>query len=454
MGDFLFSLFYFLVGILILVAVHEFGHFWVARRCGVQVLRFSIGFGNALWKKMDRRNETEYVIASIPLGGYVKMLDEREMEVPEDQAHRAFNRQPLAARSAIVAAGPLINLAFAVLVYWVVFMLGDTILRPVIGAVTPNSVADDAGFRAGDELIALEDRKITSWEDVVIGLLEAAEGPGNVSIRVKTAEGQEDFRQLQARGLTAQLESQDPFGELGVRIGPLLPAEIGEVVAGEPADQAGIQPGDRILAMAGTSVADWTALVKLIKASPGKEVGLQLERAGSILDLRITPALHQEGDQIIGRIGAGVRIPEGFASKYRAEVRYGPLESMGLAVDKTWQMSSLMVEMLWRMITGTASVEKNLGSVISIGKAAGQSAELGLTPALKLLAQISIVLGIMNLLPIPMLDGGHLTLYAIEGIRGKPLSIATQEAANRVGLSLLLALIGVALYLDIIRLLG
>lgn len=454
MHDFLISLFAFLAAILLLVTVHEFGHFWVARRCGVRVLRFSIGFGSPIWRWRRARDETEYVVAALPLGGYVRMLDEREGEVAPQDQHLAFNRQGLGARAAIVAAGPLINLLFAVLIYWIVFQLGDHMLRPVVGEVLPGSVAEQAGFRADDELLEIDGRSLVSWEDVVLGLLGAAENGERIAIGVRDGSGLPETRWMATAGLGTLLESQDPLSALGIKMGPLLPATLGDLVAGDPADQAGLRPGDRVLSINGESIGSWNQLVEVIQRHPGERVAIELDRGGVPFRTQITPAIRDGESGSVGRIGVGVELPEDFYDRYRILVRYGPVESLALAADKTWQMSDLMLRMLWRMLTGEASVERNLGSVVSIGRAAGDSVELGVVSFLKFLAQISIVLGIMNLLPIPMLDGGHLLFYLAEAVRGKPLSERFQENANRIGLGMLVALISLALYLDMIRLLG
>ena len=443
----------FLVVIAILITVHEYGHFWVARRSGVKVERFSIGFGKPLWRWRGKQDGTEYVIAAIPLGGYVKMLDEREGEVPEEERHRAFNRQSLKVRSAIVAAGPAANFLLAIAVFWLVLVTGDAGIRPVIAEVIPGSLAEQAGFQPGDQPLRVGAREVATWEQLVHALL-AHSGEGRVAVEVRDQRGLLVQRMLPEHDLLALLEEQELFAALGIERGPRIPALIGEVVAGEAADQAGVLAGDRVVAVDRQEIASWHAFTHHLRQRPGESLLLGVEREGRLLELPVRLGEVVVDGERVGRIGAAVTVPEGFFDPYRVVVRQGPLEAVGNAVVRTWDLSGLMLKMVWRMLTGTASVEKNLGSVISIAQAAGQSVEYGVAPFLKFLAQISIVLAIMNLLPIPLLDGGHLLFFLIEAIRGKPLAEETQERAQQVGLVLLLTLIGFALYLDVLRLLG
>jgi regulator of sigma E protease len=327
-------------------------------------------------------------------------------------------------------------------------------LRPVVAEVAADTPFAEAGFRDGDEILAIGDRETPTWEAVVHALLESMDEERGIEIRVREEGGLGARRVLSSEGLLGHLEDADPLARLGITQGPRLPAMIGEVVAGEAAAAAGILPGDQVLRADNQEISGWSELVAFIQARPGQEVELLVERDGSSQPILVTLGSVAGDNGPVGRIGAGVEVPEGFFDRYRVVVREGPIEAVGSAIDKTWSMASLMLEMLWKMMEGEASVEKNLGSVISIAKAAGQTAEYGIAPFLKFLAQISIVLAVMNLLPIPMLDGGHLMFYGIEAVRGKPLSSEAQERFDRVGLALLLTLITFALYLDLIRLLG
>ena len=454
MDSFFSTLLWFLLALGILITVHEFGHFWVARRLGVKVLRFSIGFGPPLWRRRGRVDGTEYVIAAIPLGGYVKMLDEREGEVPAAERERAFNRQSLKVRSAIVAAGPLFNFLFAILAFWFIFVTGDTGLRPLVGEVAPESPAAVAGFQPGDELLQVGGRVTPTWEDVVYSLLAASGDDEPLPVRVRDAEGREALRVLPETTLQDLAEDGRILHRIGItpKRPRLLPV-IGQVVPGEAADRAGLQSGDLIQAIGGEPVATWGELVTRIRELPGKKVTLKLERDGRILDLPLTIGARDEGGESYGRIGAGVEVPEGLYDPYRTEVRLGPVAAMGAAVVKSWDMSLFMLRMLGRMLIGEASV-KNLSGPISIAQSAGQSASYGPLYFLKFLALVSISLGVLNLLPVPVLDGGHLFFFLIEAVRGRPLPEETLLQGQRIGLLLLLALMGLAFYVDLSRVFG
>jgi regulator of sigma E protease len=454
MDSFLFTLLSFLVALAILITVHEFGHFWVARKLGVKVLRFSIGFGKALWKRTGRVDGTEYVIAAIPLGGYVKMLDEREGEVPEHELARAFNRQPLKVRSAIVVAGPAFNFLFAIAAFWMIFVTGDTGMRPLVGEVTEGSAAYSAGFQPGDELLTVGERKTPTWEAAVYALLTESGSGDALPVMVRDQTGLEVLRALPG----AQLMHLPEDGRIleGIGITPKRPRVlpvIGQVVLGEAADEAGLKPGDIIRSIDGKPVSSWSELVSLIREKPAQKITLELEREGSWRKLPLHIGVREEGGKRYGRIGAGVEIPDGLYDQYRTEIRLGPVEALGAAVVKSWDMSVFMLRMLGRMLTGQASV-KNLSGPISIAQSAGQSASYGPIYFIKFLALVSISLGVLNLLPIPVLDGGHLFFYLIEAVKGSPLSDEVMMQGQRIGILLLLALMGLAFYVDLSRLLG
>ena len=453
--DLLFTIASFIVALAILIAVHEFGHFWVARRLGVKVLRFSIGFGKPLLRWQRHPDDTEYVIALVPLGGYVKMVDEREDEVPDALLSQSFNRQPLWKRSAIVAAGPAFNLIFAILAYWAIFMVGDTGLRPVIGVVKPASIAAEAGFRPGDELLQIADRGTASWETAVFAFSVEAMNDRDLIVAVRDAGGAERARIIPGDRISALAEDPDLLGRIGLEPKrPTIPAVIGEVVAGESAEQAGLRVGDRVLAADGKPVASWQDLVALVRERPDRTILVDVEREGRVVNgLRITPRAALVDGQAVGRIGAGVEAADDLMAGYLVEVRYGPVESLDRAVSKTVEMSVVMLRVMGRMLIGEASV-RNLSGPITIAEAAGRTASYGLDSFVKFLAIVSISLGVLNLLPVPVLDGGHLLFFLIEWVKGAPLPEKVQLQGQKVGLILLAALMTLAFYVDLSRLLG
>jgi regulator of sigma E protease len=454
MNSLLFTVISFLVALGVLITVHEYGHFWVARRSGVKVLRFSIGFGPALWQRTSPVDGVEYVIGAIPLGGYVKMLDEREEPVPADELQWAFNRQSLGVRSAIVSAGPLANFLFAIIAFWLVFMLGDTGSRPVVGEVEPDSVAFQAGFEPNDELLSIGSRETPTWELAMYALLVASAEEQGLPVRVRDAGGHERMRLLPAAALDGLEGEVSPLQLIGLlQQRPSIPPVIGELVAGEAAAQAGLQTGDRVLTVDGEPVADWVALVRYIQARPNQRLQLEVERAGTSRVVSVQTGEVTYQDRTIGRIGAGVQEVEGLLDDYLVIVRLGPLEALGASVAKTWDISGLIFKSLGRMITGEMSVT-NISGPISIAVSAGKTASYGLVPFLKFLAWVSISLGVLNLLPIPVLDGGHLLFFMIERLKGSPLSEEAQLQGQRIGFILLLMLMGLAFYVDIARLLG
>jgi regulator of sigma E protease len=452
--DLLFTLAAFVVALGILISVHEFGHFWVARRLGVRVLRFSIGFGRPLLRRQRDPDSTEYVLAAIPLGGYVKMLDGREEEVPAELAHLAFDRQVLWRRAAIVAAGPLANFAFAILAYWAIFMTGDTGLRPLVGEVQPGSIAAQAGFRPGEELRSIGGRESPTWESAVFALMAEALDGQDIAVLVRDPGGAERERRIPGERLADLAEDPNVLERLGLAPErPRLPATVGELVPGEAAERAGFKVGDRILAVDGEPVADWGGWVEAVRGRPGEPLQVELERAGARLVLQVVPAPVEQDGKRIGRVGAGVEPRDDLLDRYRVEVRYGPIAALDRAVDKTLDMSQLMLRVVGRMLVGRASVE-NLSGPITIAETAGRTASYGLDSFVKFLAVVSISLGVLNLFPVPVLDGGHLLYFFIEWVKGSPLSERAQVQGQKVGLVLIGALMTLAFYLDLSRIFG
>ena len=444
----------FLAAILVLVTVHEFGHFWVARRLGVKVLRFSVGFGRPLLRWRRAHDPTEYVIAAIPLGGYIKMLDEREEPVPPGEQRFAFNRQRLWKRSAIVAAGPVFNLLFAVLLYWGLLMAGESGLRPEVGTVVPQTPAAAAGFRPGDEVFGAAGRETPTWSSVWFAILAGTLDGDDVVVRVRDADGEEHARVLDGPRLAEIDPGRGFLDAIGlVRASPAIPPVIGEVVDGEPAAVAGIRTGDRVLAVDGEPIEEWQDLIEAVQQRPGETARFELERDGRTLELSVQPQAVASDDGEIGRIGAGVQVEDALWAEHEVTVRYGPLEALSAASQRVIDVSVLTVRIIGRMLVGSASVE-NISSPIGIADTAGKTARYGADAFVQFLALLSVSLGLLNLLPIPILDGGHLLYFAIEGVTGRPLSEAVQQQGQRLGLVLLLSLMTLAFYVDIARLLG
>jgi regulator of sigma E protease len=452
--DLLFTIAAFLVALGILITVHELGHFSVARWLGVKVLRFSIGFGRPLISYRRHPEGTEYVLAALPLGGYVKMLDEREEEVPPDQLHLAFNRQAVWKRSVIVLAGPISNFLFAILAYWAVFMVGDSGLRPLVGAVAPGSIAYESGFRPGDEILNVAGREAPTWESAAFAFLMGAFGGEDIPVQVRASSGEEQDRLISQERLAELPQDPQVFDRLGLTPSrPELPAVIGELTPGEPAVESGLEVGDRILAANGASIANWRDWVEAVRKSPGKSIVVSVERAGLPLEIELRPRPTMVDGLEVGRIGAGAERRDDLMDRYRVDVRYGPLDALGQALTKTYDMSRLMLRVMGRMLVGRASVE-HLSGPISIAETAGRTARYGLDYFIKFLAVVSVSLGVLNLLPVPVLDGGHLLYFFIEWVKGSPLSEQAQANGQKIGIGLILALMTVAFYVDLSRLFG
>lgn len=440
-----------LVALGVLVTFHEFGHFWVARRCGVKVLRFSVGFGSPLFRWHDRQG-TEFVIAAIPLGGYVKMLDEREGDVPPALIDSAFNRKSVRQRFAIVSAGPLANFLLALVFFWLLAMLGSEQIRPVIGAVEPGSLAAQAGLSADQEIVAVNGKPVSGWGEVNLQLVRRLGESGQLDVTVRDVGGSsERHLQISLQNWLKGVEEPDPITSLGIRPWrPQIVPVIAQLDPEGPAQAAGIRLGDRLLSLNQQPLDDWQQIIDAVRTLPGEPVSLQVERQGQRLDVSLTLATRGEGEVRRGYLGAGVEGGEWPAEMLR-EVSFGPLEAVAEGVRRTWTMSLLTLDSLKKMLFGELSV-KNLSGPITIAKVAGASAQSGLGDFLNFLAYLSISLGVLNLLPIPVLDGGHLLFYLVEWVRGRPLSERVQGWGVQIGISLVVGVMLLALVNDLGRL--
>lgn len=455
-GNFIWYALSFVLALGVLVAFHEYGHFWTARKLGIKVLKFSVGFGKPLWQRTGA-DGTEYVVAAIPLGGYVKMLDEREGDVPEEEAHRAFNRQSVWTRIAVVAAGPIANFILAIAAYWLMFGIGISAMVPRIGVPDAGSLAAIAGFESGERIVQIGERPTESWEAVRIALLDSVlNGDGGaVEIQVETEGGAILRRQLPIDGDAALADGGDMVGDSGLKLWrPSIPAVLDDILADSAAESAGLQSGDKIITSDGQSVADWSAWVMLVQASPEKVMSVGIERAGQIQTISLTPASIERGGRVFGRIGATAYIDpsvEREAAAMRTVVGYGPVESLWRGVQRTVDISLVSLQMIGKLVTGQASLD-NVSGPLTIAQFAGQSASVGFDHYLNFLALISVSLAVLNLLPVPILDGGHLLFYAVELVKGSPVSDRIQLWGQQFGLVLLAGLMGLAFYNDILRL--
>ncbi|WP_325918357.1 sigma E protease regulator RseP [Pseudomonas frederiksbergensis] len=440
-----------LVALGVLVTFHEFGHFWVARRCGVKVLRFSVGFGMPLLRWHDKKG-TEFVVAAIPLGGYVKMLDEREGEVPADQVDQSFNRKTVRQRIAIVAAGPIANFLLALVFFWALAMLGSEQVRPVIGAVEAGSVAARAGLGAGQEIVAIDGEPTSGWAAVNLQLVRRLGESGSLQMMVREEGSTADSpRELVLDNWLKGADEPDPIRSLGIRPWrPALPPVLAELDPKGPAQAAGLKTGDRLLAFDGQSVSDWQQVVDSVRVRPDTKIVLRIERDGAPIDVPVTLAARGESKAPTGYLGAGVKAVDWPPEMVR-EVSFGPLAAIGEGARRTWTMSVLTLDSLKKMLFGELSV-KNLSGPITIAKVAGASAQSGVADFLNFLAYLSISLGVLNLLPIPVLDGGHLLFYLIEWARGRPLSDRVQGWGIQIGISLVVGVMLLALVNDLGRL--
>ena len=450
--DFLHTLFYFIIAIGILVSFHEFGHFWVARKVGVKVIRFSVGFGKVLWSYQRNPEATEYVLSAIPLGGYVKMVDEREGEVASEDLPYAFNRQPLWARTAIVAAGPAFNLILAVVLFWCVLVVGETGIKPIIGVVAQGTLAANAGFVEGDEIVSVNDKLTPTWTEAMgVIIASALNGDQEVNVTVKNFDNQQNERSLSFSETTIQ-SPEVLYQQLGFKPwSPKLKPIIGNVLPESAALSAGLLKGDVLISADGVLLQDWMQWVEMVKSHPAVLINVVIERDGVQLPLSITPKSVQVEQKTEGKIGAAVLVPEDLLKSVTVEYALSPMDAIPIAFETTGYYSSATLKMMGRMLLGKASVE-NLSGPISIAQYAGQSATMGLVAFIKFMALVSVSLGVLNLLPVPVLDGGHLLFFALEAIKGRPLSDKIQNFFQQVGMTLLMSLMALAMFLDVQRL--
>jgi regulator of sigma E protease len=450
--ELLYTIFLTLATIAVLVAVHEYGHFWVARRCGVKVLRFSIGFGKSLYSWRDRLG-TEYIVAAIPLGGYVKMLDEREGEVPAEELHLAFNRKPVLQRIAVVIAGPLANLALAVVAYWFLFLSGETGYAPVIGEVEAGSIADVAGLEAGQEIVAVDGGKTPTWQALSFRLLDRIGDTGTIKFAVQYP-GSDMVYESEGTLHTwlSDQEQPDLFGGLGITMfTPEVPPVVDEVVEGSPAEAVGLRSGDQVLRADGEEMRLWMQWVEYVWARPGEPIELEFLRDGELLQVTILPeALTDENGEVFGRVGVSVAFPE-MPPELVRQFHRGPLEALGASFTRTGELVVFTLNSIKKMVMGLIS-PKNLSGPITIAKVATASAKSGLESYISFLALLSVSLGVLNLLPIPVLDGGHLLFYTLELLAGRPVPEKIQALGYQLGLFIVLGIMMLALYNDFARL--
>lgn len=449
----------FIVSVGLLVTVHEYGHYWVARRLGFKVQRFSVGFGKALWRRIGRDpDRVEYVVAAIPLGGYVKLLDEREGPVDKAEQHRAFNRRPHWQRILVLLAGPAFNIAFAILLLWALFWInGAQEIRAVVGQVLPDSPAAQAGLSSGDEILALDGRPAAGRSDVVIGLLTEMTGDGSVRITLRDEQGVERVALLEVTDPGERRRLTEPENLLtGLGFGfwrPALPPVIGQVVEGGAAERGGLLAGDQVTAVNGIAVSDFESLTREIQARPGETVDLAVVREGASQTLRVEVGTSEVDGNRIGSLGIysqrGVRLPDSMIQ----HTRLGPLESLTMGASEAWRMTALQAKVFWRMLQGHVSL-KNLSGPLTIAEFAGESAISGFTTFVSFLVLISLSLGFINLLPVPILDGGQVVYQLVEWVKGSPLSERAQVLGQQVGIAMLVLLMGVALFNDILRQFG
>jgi regulator of sigma E protease len=448
----------FLFAVGLLVTVHEFGHYWVARRLGFKVLRFSVGFGKPLWKRVAGADKTEYVLAAIPLGGYVKLLDEREAPVDPAEAGRAFNRRPHWQRILVLFAGPAFNIVFAILLLAVLFWVnGVTQVRAVVGDVLPDSAATRAGLVSGDEILRMDGDAVNDESDAVLGLLEQMTGDGRVELQVRAADGQTRDAVLEVADTAERRRLTEPENLLhGLGFSfwrPPMPAVVGSVVPGGPAAQAGLLAGDEIIAVNGTAITDFNQLQQRTAQHLGESMLLTVRRAGAEVAVRVQVQTVEENGRRTGRIGIASLRGAGLPASMVRHTKVGPAQALAMGATEAWRMTALQARVFWRMVQGHVSL-KNLSGPLTIAEFAGDTARSGPAEFAGFIVLISLSLGFLNLLPIPILDGGQIVYQLVEWIKGSPLSERTQAVGQQVGIGLLVLMMGVALFNDILRQFG
>ncbi len=442
----------FLLALGILIVVHEFGHYLVARLCGVKVLRFSLGFGRPLLVRRAGADQTEWVLSAFPLGGYVKMLDEREAPVADGELHRAFNRQNVWRRIAIVAAGPLANFVLAIALYWGLYAGGIEELRPRVGPPEAGSQAERAGFRDGELIRAIDGSAVATWQEFRWKLLDAALAHSVATIETINGSREINFRKLDPANVEVDQGQQDVAGQLGLRLyRPKLPAVLGKLSPDGAAQAAGLQTGDRVVRIGARTVDSWADLVATVRDAAGQSLEIEVVRDGRALVAQVVPKAVDENGRTIGRIGVAMADADAQRDLLFVTVRYDVVDALAKGVGQTWDTAAMSLSMMGRMIVGEVSV-KNLSGPVTIADFAGQSARMGWSHYIRFLALISISLGVLNLLPVPVLDGGHLLYYVIEIIKGGPVSERIMEIGQQIGMALLAALMAFAFYNDINRL--
>ncbi len=447
-------LFAFIVVLGVLIIVHELGHYSAARWCGVKVLRFSVGFGPVLWQRSLGRDQTAWSVSALPLGGYVRMLDEREAPVEAAELHRAFNRQSVGRRSFIVAAGPLANFGLAILLYWAVFIAGSEELRPILGTPPADTPAAMAQLLNGDQVRRVDGEPVATWSELRWTLVHKAVDQESADLEVEDEAGLIATRRLYLSSVADEGWEGDALEHLGIRFyRPELPAIIGRVVADGPAELAGLQAGDRVVDINDQPIANWHELVAIVRDSAEKSLKITVDRAGELFAVDAIPEAKTEQGRTLGKLGIAVAEGEAVKRELRTFVSYDPLTALFKAAGETWDKSVFSLVMLGKMLIGEVSL-KNLSGPVTIADYAGQSARLGMDYYLKFMAMVSISLGVLNLLPIPVLDGGHLMYYLLEVVRRRPLSERAMEIGQRIGLSILFALMAFAFLNDMNRLLG
>lgn len=449
MMTFLSSVFFFIIALGILITFHEFGHYWVARKCGVKVLRFSVGFGKPFLRWQPKGHETEFVLAAIPLGGYVRMVDEREGPVPEEDVPRAFNRQSLGARTAIVAAGPIFNFLLAIFFYWLIFIVGVTGVKPIISDVIDNTPAQEAGFNPGDRIVAIDDTEVTTLEDVTLVLIDKGLTQDFAHIRVIDELNRERVKRLDLSTLPQHMDNRSLYRGLGFMLGPRIKPIVNEVIKDRPAYFAGFKSGDEVIMADDEVINDWESWVKYVMVRPNQAIEVLVLRDGQETWLTVTPELDEKSGR--GLIGVSVFIDQSMYDEWQAVKHYSVFEALVAGAQKTWDMSILTLRVLGKIVVGDLSTS-NLSGPISIAKFAGFTAAEGLVSFLGFLAIVSVSLGVINLLPIPMLDGGHLLYYFVEFVTRRPVSEEVLAIGQRIGIALLLTVMLLAIYNDIIHL--